>query len=82
MTSGTRRIGLGRSPRLAYLDNLKVVLIAGVIAVHVAITYGMHGSWYLESYDSVAAPLRDLLTAVGAVGWLFGLGSSSSSPGG
>jgi hypothetical protein len=58
----------------SYLDNLKVVLVAGVIAVHVAITYGMHGSWYLASYDRVAPALRDLLTAIGAVGWLFGMG--------
>jgi hypothetical protein len=25
--------------RLAYLDNLKILLVAGVIAVHAAITY-------------------------------------------
>ena len=74
MYSGTRRIGIGPSPRLAYLDNLKVALVAGVISVHVAITYGMHGSWYLASYDRVAAPLRDLLTAIGAIGWLFAMG--------
>jgi len=65
---------VSQHPRLAYLDNLKVVLVAGVIAVHVAITYGMHGSWYLQSYDRVAPPVRDAITALGGVGWLFGLG--------
>jgi hypothetical protein len=35
-------------PRLAYLDNLKVLLVVGVIAVDAAITYGVDGSWYLE----------------------------------
>jgi peptidoglycan/LPS O-acetylase OafA/YrhL len=41
-----------RTPqRLPYLDNLKVLLVVGVIAVHSAITYGFDGAWYLESYD-------------------------------
>lgn len=31
--------------RLAYLDNLKVLLVVGVIALHTAITYGFDGSW-------------------------------------
>jgi surface polysaccharide O-acyltransferase-like enzyme len=35
--------------RLAYLDNLKVLLVVGVIAVHSAVTYGFDGTWYLES---------------------------------
>ncbi len=60
--------------RLPYLDNLKILLVAGVIAVHVAITYGMDGSWYLESYGRVAPAARDALTAIGGIGWLFGLG--------
>ena len=62
------------SQRLPYLDNLKVLLVAGVIAVHVAITYGMDGSWYLASYEQVAPAARDAITALGAIGWLFGLG--------
>ena len=33
--------------RLAYLDNLKVLLVVGVIAVHAAIIYGVDGSFYL-----------------------------------
>ena len=37
--------------RLAYLDNLKILLVVGVVGVHTAITYGLDGSWYLESYD-------------------------------
>jgi hypothetical protein len=62
------------SQRLPYLDNLKILLVAGVIAVHVAITYGMEGSWYLASYGKVAPAARDAITALGAIGWLFGLG--------
>ena len=60
--------------RLAYLDTLKVLLVVGVIAMHTAITYGLDGSWYLESYDEMSGAVVDLVTAVLGVGWLFGLG--------
>ena len=60
--------------RLAYLDNLKVLLVVGVIAVHSAVTYGFDGTWYLESYDEMAGVLVDALTVVIVIGWLFGLG--------
>jgi Acyltransferase family len=62
------------SQRLAYLDNLKVLLVVGVIAVHAAVTYGFDGTWYLESYDEMAGGLVDALTVVIVIGWLFGLG--------
>jgi glucans biosynthesis protein C len=60
--------------RLAYLDNLKVLLVVGVIAVHSAVTYGFDGSWYLESYDEMSAAVVDAVTVVIVIGWLFGLG--------
>jgi glucan biosynthesis protein C len=60
--------------RLAYLDNLKILLVVGVIAVHTAITYGLDGSWYLESYDQMTSAVVDLVTVVLGIGWLFGLG--------
>jgi glucans biosynthesis protein C len=60
--------------RLAYLDNLKVLLVVGVIAVHTGVTYGFDGTWYLESYDEMAAGLVDALTVLIVIGWLFGLG--------
>ena len=62
------------SSRLAYLDALKVVLVVGVIAMHTAITYGLDGSWYLESYDEMSGAVVALVTSVLGVGWLFGLG--------
>jgi glucan biosynthesis protein C len=62
------------SSRLAYLDAIKVVLVVGVIAMHSAITYGLDGSWYLESYDEMSGAVVGLVTAVLGVGWLFGLG--------
>jgi glucan biosynthesis protein C len=61
--------------RLAYLDNLKVLLVIGVIAVHSAITYGVDGSWYLEDYDSMTDVSVGVLTVFVAVGFLFGLGA-------
>jgi Acyltransferase family len=60
--------------RLPYLDNLKVLLVVGVIAVHSAVTYGFDGTWYLESYDEMASGLVDALTVAIVIGWLFGLG--------
>ena len=61
--------------RLAYLDNLKVLLVIGVIAVHSAITYGVDGSWYLEDYDSMADVTVGVLTVFAAIGFFFGLGA-------
>ena len=60
--------------RLAYLDNMKILLVVGVVAVHCAVTYGFDGTWYLESYDEMAGGLVDALTVVIVIGWLFGLG--------
>jgi glucan biosynthesis protein C len=60
--------------RLAYLDNLKILLVVGVIAMHAAITYGFDGSWYLESYDEMSGAVVDGLTILLGTGWLFGLG--------
>jgi glucan biosynthesis protein C len=45
-----------------------------VIAVHTAITYGLDGSWYLESYDQMGKAALAAVTAVLGIGWLFGLG--------
>ncbi len=60
--------------RLAYLDNLKILLVVGVIALHTAITYGVDGSWYLESYDEMGSVVVDTVAVVLGIGWLFGLG--------
>jgi len=60
--------------RLAYLDAIKVLLVVGVIAMHTAITYGLDGSWYLESYDEMSAAVVAAITMLLGLGWLFGLG--------
>jgi glucan biosynthesis protein C len=41
------------SARLAFVDNLRILLITLVVAVHTAITYGGVGSWY---YTEVPQP--------------------------
>jgi len=61
--------------RFIYLDNLKVLMVVGVIVVHAAIVYGVGGSFYLEDYDSMADVSVGVLTTVAGVGFLFGLGA-------
>jgi glucans biosynthesis protein C len=61
--------------RFVYLDNLKVLLVVGVIAVHTAIIYGVDGAFYLEDFDSMSDVSVGVLTAFVAVGFLFGLGT-------
>ena len=48
--------------RLAHLDAIKVLLVVGVIAMHSAITYGLDGSWYLESYDEMPTAVVAAIT--------------------
>jgi len=60
-------------PRRAYLDNLKVLLVAGVIVGHVLITYGDIGSWaYHEPSANKAFLLPAALFVV--LGSLFAMG--------
>jgi glucan biosynthesis protein C len=63
------------SVRFAYLDNLKVLLVVGMIGVHASIIYGVDGSFYLEEYDSMSDVTIGLLTVFVGVGFLFGLGA-------
>src|SRR5215216_6445456 len=75
MSEQAAQKGAAGGGRLAYLDNLKVLLVAGVIGVHTAIIYGVDGSFYLEDYDSMADVSIGVLTIFVAVGFLFGLGA-------
>lgn len=63
----------GPAPRRAYLDNLKTVLVTGVIVGHVFITYGDIGSWaYREpSHNKAFLIPAGLFVALGA---LFAMG--------
>ena len=71
-----------RTMRLTYLDNLRVILVVGVIAVHTAIVYGVDGSFYLEAYEEMGSGGVAVITVFVAGGFLSGLGAFSSSPGG
>ncbi|MFX1283392.1 MAG: acyltransferase family protein [Promethearchaeota archaeon] len=58
------------SPRIYYLDNLKVFLTILVVLHHTAITYGASGSWnykasYFEGlYDPLTSILLTIVTAI------------------
>lgn len=59
--------------RLVYLDNLKWVLIAGIIAYHAAVAYGAAGTFGFY-YELTLSPLaKTVFTAPGVVGMLFAL---------
>jgi hypothetical protein len=59
--------------RLAHLDRLKIVLTAGVIVAHAAMTYGAAGTWVYEQ-DALSAAARTVLSALVGGGVLFVLG--------
>jgi hypothetical protein len=67
------RISPGLRPRRAYLDNLKVVLVALVILGHAFITYGDIGSWvYREESENEAYLI--VAAVVVSLGSLFAMG--------
>jgi fucose 4-O-acetylase-like acetyltransferase len=63
--------------RLAYVDNLRTLLIGLVVAGHVAATYGGVGgptAWYYIEEGSSGAVIPILLTILLGIGWAFLLG--------
>lgn len=64
--------GVARRRRSAWADNLKVVLVAGVIVGHTTMAWTGVGNWVLrEPY--VREPLLTLLTFASALGALFAM---------
>ena len=59
--------------RLAHLDRLKVVLAAGVIVAHAAMSYGAAGTWIYED-DSLSPPTELVLSVLVGGGVMFVLG--------
>lgn len=59
--------------RLAYLDRLKVLLTAGVIVSHAAMTYGAAGTWTYEE-NSLSELTSAILSALVGAGVMFVLG--------
>jgi hypothetical protein len=60
-------------PRFGHLDRLKVVLTAGVIVAHAAMSYGAAGTWIYEE-DSLSTPMGTALSALVGGGVMFVLG--------
>lgn len=60
------------------LDNLKAVLVAGVILAHAAMTYGATGTWIFEARDYGGAEFGDALEAITSLfvvlGAMFAIG--------
>src|SRR5215208_6092363 len=66
---------LRTSSRWWYLDDLRVLVVAGVIVVHVAITYGADGSWYVADIDESTSAVGEVVLSLFVVtGALFSLG--------
>jgi len=64
--------------RIGALDNLKVVLVIGVILGHAAMTYGAAGTWIFEAPNyggaTLSEPLKALASVAIALGVLFAMG--------
>lgn len=61
------------TPRLFYIDNIRVVLICLVILTHLAITYGAYGSWFYNEVEGFS-PETAVLTLVAALSQSFMMG--------
>jgi peptidoglycan/LPS O-acetylase OafA/YrhL len=59
--------------RLAWIDNLRVVVIVGVVGAHVGQVYALDVGWYYEE-RTASGVFEGLLAAVFAPGLLFGMG--------
>jgi glucan biosynthesis protein C len=59
-------------PRRGYLDNLKVLLVTGVIVAHAVFAWTRVGTWVLRE-PSVREPLLSTMELVALVGGLLGL---------
>jgi len=75
MTLKDRPVGSEEAParpRLAYVDNLKVLLVAGVIIGHATMAWTAVGVWVLNE-PRVRDPLLSILTLVTVVGAFFAM---------
>jgi glucans biosynthesis protein C len=73
--SAARTGPVPKRARWSYLDELKVLVVAGVIVVHVAITYGAEGSWYVADIDESTSAVGEVVLSLFVVlGALFSMG--------
>jgi glucan biosynthesis protein C len=62
-------------PRLVYLDNLRTMLITGVVVVHLIITYGIGMvDWYYKESGQTVPVLDLLMLFLGMIGVGFAMG--------
>ena len=62
-------------PRLIYLDNLRTLLITGVVVTHLVITYGNNlARWYYMESGQTVALVDVLLLFLGIIGVGFSMG--------
>jgi peptidoglycan/LPS O-acetylase OafA/YrhL len=59
--------------RRAWIDNLRIVVIAGVIGAHVSLIYALDVGWYYEE-RTAGEVAQSILAAIFAPGLLFGMG--------
>ncbi len=65
-----------QSKRLLFIDNLRILLICGVLVVHLNDTYGAVGDW--EYHDPVTNLLTgSILTTLNAILMACGMGTFS-----
>lgn len=67
-----RRPDAAARPRAAWADNLKVLLVTGVIVAHTTMAWTGVGNWVFRE-PTVREPLLTLLTMLTALGALFGM---------
>lgn len=63
-----------KAKRLLYLDNLRILLICGVLAVHLSVTYGAVGSWMYRDPTAHDAFTSTILSILGGIGMACGMG--------
>jgi hypothetical protein len=61
-------------PRLAYLDNVRWVLITSVVLIHLSVTYGVEADWIYYEGGEVNPVVSVLLLIVAAIGANFAMG--------
>src|SRR5690242_13384264 len=65
---------LPQTKRLLYLDNLRILLICGVLVVHLGVTYGAVGSWMYRDPVAPDAFTSTFLSILGGIGMACGMG--------
>ncbi len=63
-----------QSKRLLFVDNLRILLICGVLVQHISDTYGSAGSWMYRDPATADTFTSTFLTALNSIGMAAGMG--------